>query len=194
MLAWLMLAVLGSRLVSGSGLPFGVVALWFLGLGAIVAMRWRLDAGAAPTVATVGIVLALAHGAGAWWLARAAEAAAAARFPGAQAVQANPMPAQPFAHRIVVAHADRYRIIEPDGSVRELPVAPLGPAVQRALSDPSVRGFTTWMRFPWWQEEQVGRDTLVRLYDLRYAEPDRPLRGIGYAEVMVRAADASSGP
>ena len=183
--AWLLLGGIASWLVLTRGLPAAVAIGWCGGLLLIVLLRWRLPAAQAARVAQVGVAAGLVHIAVAWGLARAAETQAAARFPPAQVVQASPMPAQPHRHRIVLAYPDRYLVLDPDGSPHTLPRAPLDAVVQRALTDPSIRGFAGWTRFPWWQVEPHAGGWRVRFHDLRYSRPGGPGSGIGYAEVIV---------
>jgi inner membrane protein len=183
--AWVALAGMASWLVLSRGLPVGVPIAWGIGVAAIVLLRWRLPPTAAARVALAGVAAVVLYSGIVFGLARQAEARAIERFPGAQTVQANPMPGQPFAHRIVLAHTDRYRVIEADGRVLELPRTPMDDVVRSALADPSIRGFANWTRFPWWQVDETPDGWRVRFYDLRYARPGAGDAGIGHAEVTL---------
>lgn len=183
-LAWVLLAAIATWLVWSRGLPTGVLLAWSAGLALVATLRWQVAPRRVSWVARAGIVAMVAYVGVMFVLARSAEAGAASRYPAAQAVQASPVAGVPVAHRIVVAEPDRYRIIHPDGAIAELPRTPAGPVVQRALRDPSIRGFANWTRFPWWQVEPLGEGWRVRFHDLRYSAPGSR-GGIGYAEVVV---------
>jgi inner membrane protein len=183
--SWLLLGAIASWLLLSRAPPPGVVVAWSLGLAIIIALRWRLPVAQARLVAQFGVAAALLYGAGLFGLARQAEARALARFPDASVVQASPIGGLPHRHRIVLVHADRYRLIERDGSVLELAREPMDATVQRAFADPSIRGFAGWARLLWWQTEPVDGGLRVRFHDLRYARPESR-GGIGVAEVVVR--------
>jgi inner membrane protein len=183
--AWMLLAALASWLVLTQELPVGVSIGWAVGLSFVALLRWHLVAAQATRVAQVGVVAMVVYSAMVFGVARQAESAAIARFPGADAVQANPAPGQPFAHRLVVAHPDLYRVVDVDGRVLTFPRAPMDDIVRRALADPSVRGFANWTRFPWWQVDAHGDGWRVRIHDLRYSWPGGGRGGIGYVEVLV---------
>jgi hypothetical protein len=101
-------------------------------------------------------------------------------------VQANPAPAVPFSHRLVVVTDDTYRIIAEDGTVHELPRQKPDAIVQKAMASPSIRGFMNWTRFPHWTVEEGTDHWIVRFQDLRYQGPDVPnAQGVGYAQVQV---------
>jgi inner membrane protein len=185
MTAWKVLAALATWLVFSRDLPAAVPLAWVMGLATIVLLRWRVPPERRGRVAQVGLASMLVYVAGMFGLARHAEMRAAERFPGSQTVQASPAPGQPFAHRIVVVHADRYRIVDPDGGVMELQREPMDDVVRRALADPSIRGFANWTRFPWWQVDETADGWQVRFHDLRYSRPGDRRTGIGYAEVML---------
>jgi len=184
-LGWLLLGAGTTYLVLTRDLPAGVGLAWCVGLLAIVWLRWRVSIEHAAASARFGVLAAVLYGVALFGLARHAEAVAAERYPGVQDAQANPMPGVPFRHRVVLAHADRYRVIGPDGSVLEFERRPADAVVRRALADPSIRGFANWTRFPWWQVEAAPGGWRVRFYDLRYARPGSG-GGIGLAEVVVR--------
>jgi inner membrane protein len=196
LLAFGALAVLASWLVLGRELPLAVKIAWCIGLAGIVALRGWLPPERALAVARLGLAGVLLHVLVAGGLARQAEARGAARFPAAEAVQANPQPGQPAAHRVIVAEAGRYHLVEPDGRIRTLPRAAPDPIVQRALADPSIRGFAHWTRFPWWRVEPHPQGWRVSFHDLRYSGPGHT-GGIGHAEVVVpheSSGDAAAPP
>lgn len=185
---WALLALLASALILTTNLvPLAVKTLWCVGVALVVALRWRRPAwtreGALARVGLAGLVLYIGA---AFGLARMAEAEIAQRFPSAQQVQANGAPALPAVHRLVVVEPDRYRIVDEEGAVHEVPRVAPDAIVQRALADPSIRGFATWTRFPTWTVEEADDHWRVRFRDLRYQGPDvENPRGIGAVEVRV---------
>lgn len=187
-IGWALLALLASALILTTNLvPPAVKLIWCAGVAMLVVLRWRRPAWASPRpIARAGLAtLALYIGA-AYGLARLAESAVAERFPEAEQVQANAAPADPSSHRLVVVEPDRYRIVASDGTLHELPRQQPDAVVQQAMASPSIRGFVTWMRFPYWTVEEAADHWIVSFQDLRYQGPDVPNpRGIGFAQVNV---------
>lgn len=184
---WLVLATASSALILFSGMSsMTVSALWLIGLALIVTLRW-LSPRELPVhnIAHGCIVTLIIYVSAAYGLARMSESSASEMYPGPLATQANPIPGRPNTHRIVGVYEDMYRIIRPDGSILELPRKMPDRIVEAALSDPSVRGFTTWMRFPYWEVSEADGGWVVTFYDLRYTEPGQPAAGIGRARVFV---------
>jgi hypothetical protein len=144
------------------------------------ATRWLSP----DNLARFGLAMLLVYAGTAYALARLAESRAAGRFADAQQVQANPAPANPFAHRLLIVEPDRYRILAEDGAVHEIPRAAPDGIVRAALEDESIRGFVNWMRFPHWTVEEGPDHWVVNLQDLRYQGPDMAnSRGIGAVRV-----------
>ncbi len=184
---WGLLAVFSTALIVFSGVvSMPVKVMWMTGLAGIVVLRSiKPDTELTKYIAR-GCVLSLAvYISAVYWLARSAETAVAERFSSPQISQANPVPGVSFAHRIVMVYERMYRIVRPDGSTIELERREPDRVVQAAFSDPSVRGFTIWMRYPYWEVTEVGDGWTVTLYDLRYSEPGQPPIGIGQVNVFV---------
>jgi hypothetical protein len=122
-----------------------------------------------------------------------AERQAGARFDGAEQVQSNPAPGNPFAQRLLVVRPDRYVILAEDGAVHELPRQPVDAVVRAALEDDSIRGFANWLRYADWTVEDRADHWLVKIRDLRYQGPDMTtLRDFGTATVTVPKPAADS--
>lgn len=192
LIGWALLALLASALILTTDLvPPAVKLIWCAGVAALVVLRWRRPAWASPRpIARAGLATLVLYIGAAYGLARLAESAVAERFPAAEQVQANAAPADPSSHRLVVVEPDRYRIVAMDGTLHELPRQQPDAIVQRALASPSIRGFVTWMRFPYWTVEEAADHWIVSFQDLRYQGPDVPNpRGIGFAQVMVPKDD-----
>jgi len=184
---WTLLAALASTLIlTTDRAPLAVKLIWLAGLAAVAALRWRKPSPAASrTLARASLATLLIYVCAVYGMARMAESAAAARFPGAWQAQANPSPGVPFKYRVLLVHDQVYRVITPSGETFELPRQEPDAVVRRALATESIRGFVNWMRFPYWRVEPAGEGWLVRFWDLRYQRPDQPHHGIGYVEVLV---------
>lgn len=185
---WLVLAALASGLVLSTNLVgIGVKVTWCLAIAALIALRATRPGWATSTrMARAGLlVLFLYMGVG-FSMARVAESALAERYPQATRVLADPPPAFPLRHRMVIEEPDRYRIVSSMGPVHEIPRSEPDEIVRQALASPSIRGFMHWVRFPTWTVEDQGDHWRVRIIDLRYQGPDSPRdAGIGIAEVAV---------
>ncbi len=188
---WLLVGAITTGLVLSTDLvAASVKVIWCVALAAIIALRTLRPRWATSTnLARTGLLGLFLYVGAAYALARVAESALRARYPQALRVQANPPPAVPLAHRMVIEEPDRYRIVAAQGPVHEVPRVPANEIVQAAMAAPSIRGFVTWMRFPDWSVEDAGDHWRVRLRDLRYQGPDLPATpGIGAAEVYVPKA------
>lgn len=184
---WLLLAALTSAVVLLTELtPLAVKIGWCLGIAVIVLLRWRTElAKLSFTFARFSFGILVVYICAAYGLARMAETAVAAAYPGAEQTQANPSPGNPAAHRVVLVYPDFYRIIKANGKKIEVPRQQPNAIVQKALADETVRGFVNWMRFPYWEIEETDTSWVVTIGDLRYTSPDEPPRGIGLTEVEV---------
>ena len=185
---WAILLAVSSMLVLGAGFVSGTAKLlWMLGVGAVVLLRLRsAHQHSAAVVARSGLALLLLYIGTAYLLARQAESTLRAQFPQASRVQANPVPGNPTAHRLLVMDQEFYRIVSPAGAMQQLPRQPLDEVVQQALASPAVRGFSNWMRFPYWQTEESEEAWIVNIWDLRYQAPGQTgISGIGFVRVVV---------
>jgi inner membrane protein len=104
-------------------------------------------------------------------------------------VMAAPHPLDPMRWDFVTRNGEEYRFGRyhwRDGltlAPERLPVAKPSAEYAAALREPSVQGFVTWMRFPWYEVAREGDRTLVLLHDARYAV--RRQSG-GFGGVVVR--------
>lgn len=115
----------------------------------------------------------------------------------AVAVMAAPHPIDPRQWSVVAQTADAYRFgryswgagltLDP----LPLPLPAPAPAWEAARRDPSVRGFMTWVRFPWYEIEESPAATRVLIHDARYAVRRRPGGGFGGVVVELPKEPAS---
>lgn len=188
---WLLLAALATALVLATNIvPVWVKVVWCAGVLLLALLRWNMGRPesrlSADNLARGGLVLLVAYVGVSYWFARAAEERTAARFEGAEQVQSNPAPGNPFSHRMLVVQPDRYVIFAEDGAVHELPRRPPDAVVRAALEDDSIRGFANWLRYADWTVEEGAGHWVVKIRDLRYQGPDMmTLRDFGTATVTV---------
>jgi hypothetical protein len=167
--------------------PMVVKFIWSAGIVALVALRGLRPAWMpAERLARAGLTVLLLYVGLAYGLGRMAETRLARQFPAAVQVSANPNPADPFSHRMVVAEPGQYHIVTADGRRYTLPREEPDAIVRAALASGSIRGFANWVRFPHYTMEDAGDRWIVRFQDLRYLGPDTGTGpGIGAAEVAV---------
>lgn len=160
-----------------------VVALMLLG-----ALLWRPKRSfstAALVAATVYIAARLA-------IHAATVEAVRHELPAAEAIMAAPHPIDPTRWDVVAQTGDEYRYGRYTWTGRRLalndhriPMPRSTPEWEAARRDPSIRGFMTWVRFPWYEIERTPNETRVLIHDARYAVRRRPGGGFGGVEVKV---------
>jgi inner membrane protein len=108
---------------------------------------------------------------------------------GTDRVMAAPHPIDPTRWDVVAQVGDHYRygrFTWTDRTLRladdRLPVAKDSPEWRVAKSDPAVRGFMNWARFPWYEVE--GRR--IHVHDARYAVRRRARGGWGGVSIELR--------
>ena len=103
-----------------------------------------------------------------------------------QKLMVSPHPIDPTRWEVVAQTGDVYRFggysltrgltLDP----RSLPLPKPSPEWEAARHDESIRGFMSWVRFPWYEIQ----DDRVLIHDARYAT--RARRGFGGVEVRIR--------
>lgn len=115
-------------------------------------------------------------------------------------VMAGPHPIDPTRWDFVARTGDVYRFGRftwLDGMAlapERLPVAKPSPEWEAAKRDPSIRGFMTWVRFPWYEVERTPTETRVLIHDARYAVRRRAGGGFGGVEVVLQPDQATRKP
>jgi inner membrane protein len=98
----------------------------------------------------------------------------------------GPHPIDPSRWDVVAQVGDAYRYGWFDWRKRRLtlnpdriPLPKESPEWTAARRDPSIRGFMTWVRFPWYELEQSATETRVLIHDARRQARRRPSGGFG---------------
>jgi inner membrane protein len=114
---------------------------------------------------------------------------------GAERLMASPHPLDPTRWDVVAEVGSEYRYGQYtwlDRTLRlethRIPVAKPSREWDAARRDPSVRGFMTWVRFPWYEVDERPDGTHVFVRDARYAVR-RGNRGFGGVEVTIPRAE-----
>lgn len=186
LLAW----VVGQRSMQYLGVVAAVASILFLALLWKPRVQW---------ISTAALVLAFAYIGARLTIHEITERRIAREFASTN-VMASPNPIDPLRWDFVAQTGDVYRfgrfhwrtgmVTAPE----RLPVAQPSPEYELATRDPSIRGFMTWVRFPWYEIERTPTETRVFLHDARYAVRRRPGRGFGGVEVVIPADDATRNP
>lgn len=185
LIGWALLTALTTLLIVNSTLaPLSVKIIWMGGITAIALFRWRRTLPGTLTarisLATLTLYVGSAYG-----LARLAEAQHQGNAGQPRQVQTNPMPGNPFSHRIVSVYENYYVITRADGDQIEVPRQKPDAIVKAAMDDESIKGFMHWLRFPYWQVSATDDTWIIEFRDLRYLNPDEKPGGIGYAKVEI---------
>lgn len=184
LIGWVVLGFLASVLVlSTSMVAWGVKLGWILGVALIVGLRYRSrNPQFNEKAARFGVVTLLLYITTVYGVARLSEKSF--EKDGLVEAHSGPIPGTPFEHRTILVFEDRYEVVSEEGNF-EVPRLPPDRIVEAALKDPSIRGFSNWMRYPYWTVTETEDGYLVEFRDLRYVDPGKPPRGIGYAEVRL---------
>ena len=153
------------------------------------ALLWRPK----RPLATTALVLAACY-IGARLLVHAVtEREVRSQIAGAEQVMVAPHPIDPLKWQVVAEVGDEYRhggFTWRGRALRldplRLPVPKETPEWNAARRDPAVRGFMTWVRFPWYEIVPEPSGTRVLIHDARYVTRYRPGGGFGGVEVLVR--------
>jgi inner membrane protein len=123
------------------------------------------------------------------------------RLPGVERIMAAPHPLDPTRWDVVAEVGDEYRYGRytwTDRTLRlndhRIPVAKESPEWAAARAHPSIQGFITWVRFPWYEVVPDPRGKRVLVHDARYAVRRRPGGGFGGEEVVIPTAPPRTSP
>ena len=184
---WFTLGVLSSRLMLNTEhANIWIQSVWFGGLAMILILRIKRAAGnSVPTYARVSLAIVTMYICTLYGVARITENLITDQYEAPLLVQANPLPGQPFSHRVILVYDEYYRVIDPRGNEYEVPRQKPDQIVRMAMQSESIRGFVNWMRFPYWDVEKTAQGWRVRFWDLRYHGPGSHGASIGFAQVDV---------
>ncbi|MFP5247979.1 MAG: metal-dependent hydrolase [Thermoanaerobaculia bacterium] len=187
---WLIVSLLLAYIVSRRAPEyFGViVAVAVILLGALL---WRPKDNI-RRIAAVASIVAFAY-IGARLTIHAMTVAEVRRALPGQALRlmASPHPIDPRRWDVVAQIGDHYRYGRYTWATRKLtlapeqiPVAKDSPEWRAAQRDPSIRGFMTWVRFPWYRIERSANETRMFIHDARYLVRTRR-GGFGGVEIVL---------
>ncbi len=184
---WLLIAAISSWLIlTTDQVNFWIQFAWFGGMALIVVLRFkRAPSISAPTYARISLAMSVIYIGTLYGVARISENLVTDEYDTLLQVQANPLPGQPFPHRFVLVYDQYYRIIDAQGKTHEVPREKPNPIVEEAMQSESIRGFINWVRFPYWELEEIKEGWHVKFWDLRYQGPGSRGAAIGFAEVVV---------
>jgi inner membrane protein len=163
-----------------------IQSTWFGGIVLIVILRIkRAESNSAPAYARVSLAMLVMYICAVYGVARITENLVTNQYEAPLQVQSNPLPGQPFSHRVILVYDEYYRVIDPQGKAHEVPREKPNHIVKKAMQSESIRGFVNWMRFPYWDVEETAEGWRVKFWDLRYQGPDSRGASIGFAQVDV---------
>lgn len=180
---WVALGAFATVLMSVSGLPVALLAVWCLGLAFIAGLRvWGGLQTRIPLVATTGLVVAGIYVIGMVSASRLARREVtqwvAAHGVVLSRMMVTPRPANPVRRDVLIADDRHYHWLTIDwlDSVHVRPLGPetaIGnqdPAARAALGAPGIRGFAAWTRFPSFAVESLVDGYRVTVTDMRFGE------------------------
>ena len=184
---WFVVAALSSWVILNTEhANIWIQSAWFGGLALIVILRIKRAANnSAPTYARVSIAMVIMYICAVYGVARITENLITDQYEVPLQVQSNPLPGQPFSHRVILVYDEYYRVIDPQGNEYEIPREKPDQVVRTAMQSESIRGFINWMRYPYWDVAETAEGWRVKFWDLRYQGPGSRAASIGFAEVDV---------
>jgi inner membrane protein len=168
--------------------PDYLIVIGIVAVVLLIALLWRTR----RSLAVVALAIAFMYIGARLVIHEATESAVRRELPAATAVMAAPHPIDPTRWEVVARVGDEYRYGRYSWRRRALmltdhhiPVARDSPEWEIARRDPSIRGFMTWVRFPWYEIERTATETRVLVHDARYLTRRRPGGGFGGVVVVI---------
>lgn len=169
-----------------------VVIVASVALLLLAALLWKTPPGKAVTFANAGLIAAALYIGGRLVIHELTERRVVAVAGPVQKLMVSPLPLDPLRWDVVLQQPDGYRSgryswLEGELRLRpgRIPLPVDSPEWIAARSDPSVRGFVGWARFPWYEIERLPDETRVHIYDARYMTV-RGTQGFGGVVVTLR--------
>jgi inner membrane protein len=175
MTAWAIVSVLLAIVVMGRSPKYLAIVI-VVAIVLLVAMLWRAPRPLAGIALTIGIAYIGGRIALHAMTASRVHEEMQRQGMSASRLMVSPMPIDPFLWDVVAQTGDVYRygryswlghalkLEEP-----RLPVAKDSPEWRIAQRDPSVHGFMSWVRFPWYEIERDAHGRRMLVHDARYA-------------------------
>ncbi len=184
---WLVFSALLAWVVGGRA-PQYVPLVIAVALISLAALFWR----GPRSLATIALVVAFAYIGARLTIHAVTANAVRAELGDVQRLMVSPHPLDPRRWEVVAQTSGAYRYGHYTWQTRKLtraadaiPLPKETPEYADARSHPSVRGFVTWARFPWYELERTPQGTRVLLHDARYMTRRRPGGGFGGVEVLL---------
>jgi len=139
---WFALGVLSSWLMFNTEhANIWIQSTWFGGLALIVILRIKRSANnSAPSYARVSIAMVVVYVCALYGVARITENLVTEQFEVALQVQANPLPGQPFSHRVILVYDEYYRSRNPYAASSTGCVSPTGMSKKQRKAGASGSG------------------------------------------------------
>jgi len=168
--------------VAGRRSPENVIVIAIVAIVLLGALLWRTK----RSFAVAGLVAASLYIGARLTIHYVTAQAIREQIPNVERLMVAPQPLDPLRWDVVAQTPSGYRFghfhwrkgglqLEPD----VLPLPQDTPEWRAAQREPSIRGFITWMRFPWYEIERSPQGTRVLVHDARYAVRRRSTGGFG---------------
>ena len=177
--------------------PRYILVVVLVGVVLFAALLWRPK----RSLATIALIIAACYIGGRLVVHAVTANEVRQQIAGVERLMVSPQPIDPTRWDVVAEVGDAYRFgkftwrdrrlaLDP----RQLSVPKETPEWNAARRDPSIRGFMTWVRFPWYEVVQEPGRTRVLIHDARYVTRYRPGGGFGGVEVVLRDAHGPGKP
>ena len=197
---WILLGAAVTALITTTDVvPFTMKIIWLTGLAVIIVVRWSgWHRGANRPIALsllLTLVLYIAFMfTGSKLTASHAKSHLTNQGIDVQQVMPNPLPARPLLRSgVAVSESNYYRFrinwLRPDSfelSGEPIPIVEPDRIIKAALNSPDIQGLRNWIRFPYYEVQQLDGGWKVIIRDLRYVHPEQEsAAGIGMAVVVL---------
>lgn len=184
---WLIFSAMLVWIVNGRS-PEYLPLVAVVALIQLAALFWR----GPRSLATIALIIAFAYIGARLTIHAATANEVRNELRGVERLMVSPHPIDPRRWDVVAQMGDVYRFGHYTWRTRtliladdRLPVPKESPEWEDARRDPSIRGFMSWVRFPWYEIERMPHGTRVFIHDARYARRRRVGGGFGRVEVLL---------
>ena len=195
---WILLGAAVTALITTADIvPLFLKIIWLTGIIAILFIRWSgRHRGATQSIAlSLLSILALYIAfmfTGSKLTVSHAKTHLSDQGIEVQQVMPNPLPARPLLRTGVAVSESHYFLfrinwLQPESfelSGDPIPIKEPDRIIQAALDSPELRGLNNWIRFPYYEVQQIDDGWKVIIRDLRYVDPEQQSSGgIGMAVI-----------